>query len=96
MVRGSAPPTMISCIPDTVAPVPSDQLNNELPIQHSVDQLLAMLNQSLTMTTKSEWRHDPAVSCPPLLQCALLSEQQASIERKDTETGQAADSSASN
>ena len=55
-----------------------------------------MVNQPLTVTTEPEWRHDPAVSCPPLLQCALSSEQQASIERKDTETGQAADSVASN
>ena len=79
-----------------VAPVPSDQMNSEMPVQKSVKQLLTVLNRSLPVTTEPEWRHDHAVSCPPLLQCASLSEQQASIERKDTETGQAVDSSASN
>ena len=54
MVRDSAPPTLISCVPDTVAPVPSDQLNSELPIQQSVNQLLAVLNQPLTVTTEPE------------------------------------------
>ena len=79
-----------------VAPVPSDQMNSEMPVQKSVKQLLTVLNRSLPVTTDLEWRHDPAVSYPPLLQCALLSEQQASIERKDTETVEAANSAASN
>ena len=96
MVRDSIPPTVTSCIPDTVAPVPSDQLNSELPIQQSVDQLLVVLNQPLTVMTEPEWRHDPAVSCTPSLQCTLSSEQQASIERKDTETVETTNSAASN
>ena len=40
MVRDSALPTVIPCIPDTVAPVASDQLNSEMPVQKSVKQLL--------------------------------------------------------
>ena len=96
MVHDSAPPAVISCIPDIVAPVPSDQLNSELSVQQSVDQLLAVLNQPLTVTIEPEWRHDPTVSCTPSLQCTLSSEQQASRERKDTETVEAANNSASN
>ena len=96
MVRDSAPPTVMSCIPDIVAPTPSDQLNIELPIQQSVDQLLAVLNQPLIVTTEPEWRHDPAVSCTPSLQFTLSSQQQASIERKDTKTVEAINSIASN
>ena len=74
MVHDSAPPTTISCIVATVAPVPSDQLNNELPVQHSVDQLLAVLDQPLIVTTVSGWRHDSAIPCAPSLQCTPLPE----------------------
>ena len=96
MVCDLAPHIVISCIPDTVASIPSDQLNSELIVQHLVDQLLIVMAQLLTMTIVSVWRYGPTISRAPFVHCTPLPEQQASIERKDTKIVDASNSAASN
>ena len=73
MVHDSAPPRMISCMPDTVAPIPSDQLNSELPVQQSVNQLLAVLNQPLTV--QQNLSGDMILQYHVLLCCSVLFHQ---------------------